>query len=175
LAVLPDAPALTVRRKVVAWHPVRSHAYDLTRNGCGFFFEMPEGAFYGFPSLDGVRIKVAEHTGGESVADPLAVDRSLRESDIERTAGFLREVMPDVDPRPSAHSVCLYTMTPDEHFLIDRHPAHANVVFGAGFSGHGFKFTSVIGEAMAELAADGRTESPIGFLSLGRFRRPGVL
>ena len=60
-------------------------------------------------------------------------------------------------------------MSPDEHFIVDRHPAHANVVFAAGLSGHGFKFTPVLGRALAELALDGSTGLAIEFLSLRRF------
>jgi glycine/D-amino acid oxidase-like deaminating enzyme len=60
-------------------------------------------------------------------------------------------------------------MTPDEHFLVDRHPEHPHVVFAAGLSGHGFKFTGVIGQALADLATEGRTQLPVGFLRLARF------
>ena len=60
-------------------------------------------------------------------------------------------------------------MSPDEHFIVDRHPRHANVVFAAGLSGHGFKFTPVLGRALADLALDGATRLPIDFLSLRRF------
>jgi glycine/D-amino acid oxidase-like deaminating enzyme len=77
--------------------------------------------------------------------------------------------LPGVSQEVTAHSVCLYTMSPDEHFIVDRHPAHPSVVFAAGLSGHGFKFTPVLGEALADLALDGSTELPIGFLSLSRF------
>ena len=61
-------------------------------------------------------------------------------------------------------------MTPDEHFLIDRHPEIPNLIFAAGFSGHGFKFAPAIGEALAELALTGKSALPIGFLGLSRFR-----
>jgi sarcosine oxidase len=60
-------------------------------------------------------------------------------------------------------------MSPDGHFIVDRHPVHQNVVVAAGFSGHGFKFTPVIGQALADIAMDGRTELPIAFLGLQRF------
>jgi glycine/D-amino acid oxidase-like deaminating enzyme len=69
------------------------------------------------------------------------------------------------------HSVCFYTMSPDEHFIVDRHPDCENVLFAAGLSGHGFKFTSVLGEALAELATAGSSQQPIEFLSLARFSR----
>jgi glycine/D-amino acid oxidase-like deaminating enzyme len=60
-------------------------------------------------------------------------------------------------------------MSPDEHFIVDRHPQHPNVVFAAGLSGHGFKFAPVLGCALADLALDGGTSLPIDFLSLARF------
>jgi glycine/D-amino acid oxidase-like deaminating enzyme len=63
----------------------------------------------------------------------------------------------------------MYTMTPDQHFLIDRHPQHAQVCFAAGLSGHGFKFTTVVGEILAQLTLDGETPQPIGFLGLNRY------
>jgi len=65
--------------------------------------------------------------------------------------------------------VCMYTMTPDAHFVIDRHPRHPGVVLAGGFSGHGFKFATVVGEVAAELALDGATRQPIDFLGLARF------
>ena len=90
----------------------------------------------------------------------------------QRVITFLAKHLPGVSHRASHHTVCLYTMSPDENFIVDLHPRHANVVFAAGLSGHGFKFVPVLGRALAELALDGGTELPIGFLSLGRFRKP---
>jgi glycine/D-amino acid oxidase-like deaminating enzyme len=73
-----------------------------------------------------------------------------------------------VSDRVAAHAVCMYTMTPDEHFVVDRHPAHPAVAFAAGLSGHGFKMASVLGKALAELVLDGGTPIPIGFLGAQR-------
>jgi sarcosine oxidase len=159
---------LEVVRKPVFWHPVKAPVYDFAAGAPAYLFEMAEGQFYGFPSLDGKSLKVAEHTGGKPVADPLTVDRAVHEEDVRPIRGFLAEAMPDVDLQAADHSVCMYTLTPDRHFIVDRHPQFANVAIGAGFSGHGFKFTSVIGEALADLVVDGRTAHPIGFLSLNR-------
>lgn len=166
---IPGMPTLRVLRKTLHWNRVRSDVYDANNGGQGFLFEMPFGEFYGFPSLDGSSLKLAEHSGGEVVTDPLNVDRSLRTSDTEPIARFVNEVMPELDPQTDRHSVCLYTVTPDGHFIVDRHPEYSNVFFGAGFSGHGFKFTSVLGEALARLALSGTTDLPIDFLSLARF------
>lgn len=162
-------PQLHVRRKVLAWSPVISPVYNEVQGGGGFLFELPTGVFYGFPSIDGRTLKFAEHSGGETVADPLSVDRSLRESDVRPLLNFARNHLPDVEPSICRHAVCLYTMTPDSNFIVDRHREFENVWYGVGFSGHGFKFTSAIGEALANLAADGHTDLPLDFLSQQRF------
>ena len=159
---------LTVLRKPVFWHPARGSEYDLRRGAPTFYFEQPDGHFYGFPAIDGTTIKVAEHTGGSAVADPLLIDRDVHRADIEPVARFVAACLPNASPQFIRHSVCMYTMTPDHHFIVDRHPQFANVVLGAGFSGHGFKFTTVLGAALADLATDGRTAFPIQFLSLDR-------
>lgn len=167
--ILADlAIPLEVVRKPVFWHNVKTRDYDVTNGASAYLFDMPAGQFYGFPSLDGKSLKVAEHTGGEPVSDPLALDRGIHDSDLRPIRSFLTESMPNVTPDPVRHSVCMYTLSPDRHFIVDRHPQYENVAIGAGFSGHGFKFTSVIGEALADLALDGKTSLPIGFLSLNR-------
>jgi glycine/D-amino acid oxidase-like deaminating enzyme len=103
------------------------------------------------------------------VDDPLHVDRSLRDSDYKPVEAFLRTHLPTVLPACRDHAICLYTMSPDEHFIVDRHPQHPQVVIAAGLSGHGFKFAPVLGAALAELAINGSTQLPIDFLSLRRF------
>jgi glycine/D-amino acid oxidase-like deaminating enzyme len=103
------------------------------------------------------------------VIDPLSVDRDIDLDEQRRLEEFRSAHLPGVFRQVTQHTVCLYTMSPDEHFIVDRHPALPNVVFAAGLSGHGFKFTPVLGRALADLALDGGTHLPIGFLSLGRF------
>jgi sarcosine oxidase len=160
---------LAVRRKVQLWFPVRGDGVAAQASSPGFLFERPAGVFYGFPCIDGETVKVAEHSGGDAVADPAAVDRELHDVDVAPVARFVGRALPLLDPQPRRHSVCMYTMSPDGHFIVDRHPALPNVAIAAGFSGHGFKFTPVIGEAVIDLATEGRTEIPIGFLQLTRF------
>ena len=160
---------LVVRRKSLFWFDAAARQYDAAAGCPVFLFELPHGVFYGFPKLDAHGLKVAEHSGGAVVDDPLAVDREIDRDEERRLCEFLADHLPGVSPRVMDHAVCLYTMSPDEHFIVDRHPRHANVVFAAGLSGHGFKFVPVLGRALAELALDSRTELPIGFLSLGRF------
>lgn len=159
---------LTVVRKYLAWFPVRAEQKSIIEHGPTFFYELGPRQFYGFPSVDGATLKMAEHTGGQTVDDPLEVDRHQHAGDVEPLSSFLRQAIPGVDPTPARHSVCMYTRTPDLHFIVDRHPRFENVVIACGFSGHGYKFTSVLGEVLADLAIEGKTTSPIEFLSLKR-------
>ncbi len=105
------------------------------------------------------------------MSDPLAIGRDVDTADVARVEAFLAAHLPGVQRSLAGHSPCMYTMTADEHFIVDRHPADPRVLIAAGLSGHGFKFTCVLGEALAELACDGSTQLPIGFLSLSR---PGL-
>jgi len=160
--------SLEVRRKPLYWFRTRGESYRADRGAPGFLFDLPHGCFYGFPQIDDTSIKVAEHTGGKVVADPLAVDRELDRADQQRVAAFVEENLTDATTECLDHAVCMYTMTPDAHFVVDRHPGYAQVVFAAGLSGHGFKFTGMLGEALAQLALNGRAEQPIEFLNVHR-------
>jgi sarcosine oxidase len=160
---------LNVLRKFVAWFPIRAGDFLAEQGVPTFFFELPHGTFYGFPSLDGLTIKVAEHSGGQAVSNPESVDRAMHASDVERLRAFLIATIPGIDPEPARHSVCLYTLSPDQHFVVDLHPRWRNVAVACGFSGHGFKFATVIGEILADLVQQGTTSLPIGFLGLNRF------
>lgn len=160
---------LEVRRKSLFWFHTKDTAYAAITGFPVFLFELPGGVFYGFPQLDQRGLKVAEHSGGRVVDDPLTVDRGVDAQESSRVLDFMSAHLPGVTSNMADHAVCLYTMSPDEHFIVDRHPRHANVVFAAGLSGHGFKFVPVLGRALAELALDGGTELPIGFLSRERF------
>jgi sarcosine oxidase len=170
LLQLPAVP-LTVLRKSLFWYTAEADAAAAFAAGAlpCFAFDAPAGFFYGFPQIDGRGVKVAEHTGGRSVADPLAVDREIDADEKHRVEQILDEHLPALGHRCTEHAVCLYTMSPDHHFLIGLHPANDRVAIAAGFSGHGFKFASVMGEALADLATAGGTALPIGFLSPRRW------
>jgi sarcosine oxidase len=113
---------------------------------------------------------VAEHTGGDVVDDASQVERAVGEADVAPVRRFVADWLPRAGACPKRSNVCLYTMSPDGQFVLDRHPAHPQVVFAAGLSGHGFKFTSVLGEALADMVIDGTSRQPVGFLGLDRFR-----
>lgn len=160
---------LKIARKFVGWFRIPPNREDAFRGIPTYFFELPHGTFYGFPSIDGQTAKLAEHSGGQPIADPANVDRECHADDTPRLMAFVQGHLPGLCPDLDRHSVCLYTLTPDQHFIIDRHPEHDNVAIAAGFSGHGFKFTPVVGEALADLATHGTTDLPIRFLGIDRF------
>jgi len=156
-------------RKTLHWFAASDAKWDVSAGNPTFFFDLPEGQFYGFPRLDGATIKVAEHTRGESVPDPSQLDRQIQDADYAGVQSFLQRYLPGTGTTPVRSSVCMYTFSPDGHFVIDRHPQIPGVVLGAGFSGHGCKFATVIGEVLADLALQGQTALPIEFLRLNRW------
>jgi len=159
---------LTVRRKVIAWFdPVDTELFGADRIPV---FTFPENFIYGFPNMPGLGVKMAEHWGGidlQGVDSPVAPPDS---SDLDPIRAIASKYMPGLSTAPLQQAVtCLYTLTPDEHFIVDRHPQFDNVVFAAGFSGHGFKFAPLIAVALADLVQNGTTPLPIDFLSMNRF------
>ena len=133
-----------------------------------YLFHTPEGAYYGFPDVPGQGLKIGRHDGGE-ITTPQTIRREVWPEEVQMLRDVLDRYMPGAAGPVLRTATCMYTMTPDEHFILDRHPRHHNVAFGAGFSGHGFKFAPVIGEILADLATRGTSTYDIGFLSLNRF------
>ncbi len=131
-------------------------------------------AFYGFPMLEPVGqmpaqgAKVARHHGGKSV-DPDTVDREATEADEAQVRDFMARHMPLANGRRLDARVCMYTNTPDFNFILDFHPDDERVVIASPCSGHGFKFSNVIGRIAADLVLDGKTSLEIDFLSIDRF------
>lgn len=157
-----------VRRKPQYWFHAAGSEYLASRGCPAFLFETVQGLFYGFPQIDPLGVKMAEHSGGANVESPLRLEREIDPLDLARVEAFAARCLPRVSRRLTRHAPCMYTMTPDEHFVVDRHPRHPQVAFAAGLSGHGFKFACVLGQALADLALDGCTPLPIGFLGAGR-------
>ncbi len=160
---------LAVLRKVLLWFGTSDPA-GLRRDVFPIYMaETPAGFYYGFPVIDGLGHKVGRHDGG-ATADPTALDRTVSDADAEECRAFLRAHLPVADGPLRDGKVCMYTVTPDHHFLIDCHPEHPQVVIAAGFSGHGFKFAPVVGEVLADFAERGRTDLPVAMFRLDRFR-----
>lgn len=138
-----------------------------------YLLEVPEGHYYGFPSLPEQGLKFGRH-GGE-VCTPGTIRRAIGEDEVALLRRVLDRYVPGAASAVKWALTCMYTNTPDRHFILDRHPAYpAQVVYGCGFSGHGFKFASVIGEVLADLAIEGATRHDIGFLSARRFAAPAA-
>ena len=154
-------------RKSLAWHEAPTGHRGEDGFPC-FFIDDGAGWFYGFPAVDAKGVKVGNHAGGEVVGSPDSAEREVPESERAEIGSFLGRFLPRVAPVSNREAVCFYTMSPDEHFLIDRHPDLPGVVVAAGFSGHGFKFAPLVGDVLADLALDGRTRHPVGFLKWGR-------
>jgi sarcosine oxidase len=160
---------LRVMRQVVQWFGTRDDAQFRRDVFPLYVADTPEGPFYGFPVLNANGAKVARHYGAPELMHPSEIERTIKPEDEEVIRAFLREHVPMIDGPCRRASVCIYTLSPDRHFIIDLHPDHANVALAAGFSGHGFKFASVVGEILADFTDYARTELPIGMFRLSRF------
>ena len=164
---------LTVERNVLFWYePTASRDLFTPDRLPVWILEIDDQhAFYGFPMLPGQGAKVSRHHGGRLV-DPDDVDRTASDADEQPVRAFMRRYMPLVaEGRRLDARVCMYTNTPDFHFILDFQPDDPRVVIASPCSGHGFKFSPVIGSIAADLALTGRTDYEIGFLSLRRFQR----
>lgn len=128
--------------------------------------------FYGIPNIDGCGFKASIHTNGEPT-DPDNTLRTVDDAVCDTLRAFFRRHIPLADSPLKTGRVCLYTMTPDEHFILDRHPEHAHVAIGAGFSGHGFKFGVASGQILADLVTRGETDLDISLFALSRFATNG--
>ena len=161
--------SLQVLRKPLHWYRVPADRYQCSQGAPTFFYDTPAGYFYGFPAMDGRGLKVARHTGGQVAVDPLHVDRSLDQEEQGQVSTFLGEFLPEVTGESTDHTVCLYSMSADEHFIVDQHPQYSQVVFAAGLSGHGFKFSILVGDILADLVLDGHTRRQIARFAVDRF------
>lgn len=166
---------LEVQRRVMCWFRPELNADFFVPEHFPIYIWDVDGKqyFYGFPVTDGARggAKLAMHSGGERCS-PGTISRSISQEDVEELRRYLRAFIPSLNGRLVRAETCMYTLTPDEHFIVSVHPEFPNVAIAAGFSGHGFKFSSVMGEILADLTTDGRTAYPIEFLSPKRFRSP---
>jgi N-methyl-L-tryptophan oxidase len=156
-------------RKTFAWFDADEELYK-DKNFPAFAFDTKEGLFYGFPSINGSGLKVGRHDGGDSIhpEEPMVPFGEVPndQDDLEQ---FLKQYMP-MYKRFKEGKTCIYSLTPDEDFIIDLHPTYPNVAIAAGFSGHGFKFSSVVGHMLAELIVSGNSELDITPFTINRFK-----
>jgi sarcosine oxidase len=162
---------LVVTRQVLGWvWPKQPALFELGTLPV-WAIERPGGSiWYGFPMIaDAPGFKLALHATG-SATDPDQVNRERSPADEETFRPCLRKYIPRADGPVLSMRTCLYTNSPDSHFIIDHHPKLPGVILACGFSGHGFKFASVVGEILADYATRGKTNLPAQFLGLSRFR-----
>ncbi len=149
-SLFPDLP-LRIERQVLFWFDPAGSSGMFAPDRCPVHLWQFDGRrfFYGFPNF-GNGVKVAFHHGGE-ITTVDAMQRDVEHAEVEDIRCALRRFLPAADGELRATTVCMYTNTPDEHFWIDRDPAHPQVLIASACSGHGFKFSPVIGEILADL------------------------
>ncbi|MBV8583500.1 MAG: N-methyl-L-tryptophan oxidase [Candidatus Eremiobacteraeota bacterium] len=164
---------LRVQRNVQVWFEPHTNHFD--RGVFPTFFierlDLP-GPLYGFPAMNGT-MKAAFHRFGETV-DPDRIDRRIRDDDVTIVGNALDEWLEHAAGSYVRGRVCTYTLTPDGNFIVDKHPNDPSVTIACGFSGHGYKFSPVIGEICADLVLDGGTRHDIGFLGMNRFSQSSI-
>jgi sarcosine oxidase len=170
---LPGLFPLNVTRQVMTWiEPVGGAEPFLPDRFPVFLCDSADDGFpgYGFPAVDGANggVKAAIH-GSHVLCTPETVDREVHESDLAAVIRNLRPRFPSLAGQILKATTCLYTMTPDEHFIIGLHPQFPSVSIACGFSGHGFKFAPVVGEILAQLATAGKSSHPVEIFSPARF------
>ncbi|MDE2840464.1 MAG: N-methyl-L-tryptophan oxidase [Chloroflexota bacterium] len=156
-------------RQVMGWfQPAQPELFAVERFPV-FNCLVPEGHYYGFPihGIPGFKIGKYHHLQQQTTAE--SVDRECHREDEEALRACTQRYLTGGMGATLALKTCMFTNTPDGHFIMDHHPEHGNVVIAAGFSGHGFKFCSVVGEILADLALGGKTRHDIGMFGLGRF------
>ncbi len=157
-------------RKTFAWFEAAEKVFN-DAVFPAFAFDTPAGYYYGFPNIAQAGLKIGRHDGGIPV-DPNQPRRPFGQEtgDLADLQQFTNTFLPSIDTL--AHGkTCLYTMTPDEDFIIDLHPDYPHIAIAAGFSGHGFKFSSLVGKVLSELIMERSTTEPIGPFAIKRFAK----
>ena len=168
--LLPALSAAAIpERQVLAWFEILRAEHFTPDAFPVFNLVVDEGQFYGFPEFGIPGFKLGKYHHLEENVDPDTIDREPNAQDESVLRDFTEKYFPGAAGATSSMKVCMFTNTPDEHFIIDCLPDSPQVVVAAGFSGHGFKFSSVVGEILSDLAIDGTTSHDIGMFRLARF------
>ena len=165
---------LEVERQVMYWfEPTGGLEAFLPDRFPIFIWEPDDGnMFYAFPAQDDDRgVKVAFFRAGGVPTTPETIDREVHQEEIDFIRGYLAEYVPELAGRCLDAKACMYTNTPDLNFVISLHPEHEQVTIACGFSGHGYKFCSVVGEILADLTIEGSTRHPIDLFSPARLKK----
>ena len=166
-----DLPLIPLRCPLNFLMPADKKAYEAER--CPIWIAHVQKRFpttvYGLPSHEHSGFKIGWH-GGEPRRHPAEVDYRPDEDGLAGLRQFMQAHIPALAKAPLRESrICLYTNTPDQHFIVDAHPEHRHVLVGAGFSGHGFKFSTIIGKMLTDIALDGETPHNDALFKIDRF------
>lgn len=132
----------------------------------GPYGEMPYGIPHDDPNLG---VKITTFYGWDTVDTPDEVDYTPSQQWTEQIRQWARDYIPGAAGPLLSTRRCLYTLTPDKDFIVDQHPDYPHVTIGAGFSGHGFKFTTLVGKMLSDLALEGSTPHDTSLFKVGRF------
>ncbi len=149
------------------FEPARPDWWKAESGAPDFLLYVPEGNFYGMPAVDGIGLKIG--VSSKETTTARTIRRTVGADEIQALRDALDKYMPGASGPEMRHITCMDAYTRDGDFIIDRHPAHEQVIFGCGFSGRGYKFSPAVGEILADLATDGETRHDIAFLSSQRF------
>jgi sarcosine oxidase len=165
------APWLTPERQMLGWFDISSPRHFAPDRFPVFVLEAEEGTYYGFPEYGVPGFKIGKYHHRFERAHPDTMDRGCHPADEAALRLATARYFPEANGALRSSAACLFTNTPDEHFIIDRAPASPQLLLVSPCSGHGFKFASVIGEICADLVQRGTTDHDIGLFSLARFSR----
>jgi len=160
---------LEPERQVLAWFQPREPAAFEPESFPVFNLQDDEGRYYGFPVVRVPGFKIGRYHHRDQRVDPDGFPRTPDDEDERLLRSITERHFPAAAGPTMRLSACLFTNAPDEDFILDTLPDSPNVAVGAGFSGHGFKFASVIGEVLADLAVDGETRHDVSAFALDRF------
>ncbi|MBB6731663.1 N-methyl-L-tryptophan oxidase [Cohnella zeiphila] len=175
LAPFANLPVRAVR-KVVGWFDAESETdapLFQAGNFPGFTFGSTLGGYYGFPNIGGAGIKIGRHDGGQpwKPGDPFEPFGTYLEDEADLRRA-LEAFLPAAAGRLRKGLACKYELSPDGHFIVDAHADYSNVLMAGGFSGHGFKFASAVGEALSDWLTAGKRPADVVPFARSRFAEP---
>lgn len=161
-------PLQVVRIVNVYFEPERPDLWTMEQGAPDFLLSVPEGNYYGMPSIEGLGVKIGRHDNSE-LTTARTTRRTVDQAEVRMLSGVLDCYMPGASGAVLRKITCMYTMTPDETYIIERHPEFPQVAYACGFSGTGYKFSPVVGEILAGLAVDGSAPYDLSIFASERF------
>jgi sarcosine oxidase len=173
--LLPDVAAnLRLTRQPLMWFQPLKPALAGPERMPAFLFQTPADLIYGLPNVCGTGVKAASHLSGGDLSSAEQPRAEVSRAEVDYLQGLIRRYVPAAAGTLVNTSVCIYTRSPDGHFVVGLHPQAPQLVIASPCSGHGFKFASVMGEILADLAIDRKTARPINLFNVDRLLSPKI-